>query len=98
MDSMAEVIAPEMPRERALWGNDVALWESNLEMVRDYIRGNDLQTLGVEHVSGSVGQRNMQADGVGISKKFLQLRFLLKIFKKQYHKQLILMHQLNGRW
>lgn len=55
LDSMAEVIAPEMPRERALWGNDVALWESNLEMVRDYIRDNDLQTLGVKHLCSILG-------------------------------------------
>ena len=55
LDSMAAVIAPEMPRERALWGNDVALWESNLEKVRSYIRDNDLQTLGVKHLCEIMG-------------------------------------------
>ena len=55
LDSMAEVIEPEMPRERALWGNDVALWERNLEMVHEYIMDNDLQTLGVKHLCSILG-------------------------------------------
>jgi len=58
IDSMADEIRSEMPRERAVWGSDtngVDNWERNLDALRSYILDNDLQTLGVQRLCRVLG-------------------------------------------
>ena len=37
LDSMVDVIAPEMPRQFDRWGGDMAGWETELQQLRDFI-------------------------------------------------------------
>ncbi len=42
-------LAPEIPRDRLLWGNDEAVWRLRMNQLRDFIRDCDPQHLGVRH-------------------------------------------------
>ena len=37
LDSMVQVIAPEMPRQMVRWGGNMAGWENELQELRDFI-------------------------------------------------------------
>ena len=37
LDSMIDVITPEMPRQIARWGGNLATWENNVQDLRDFI-------------------------------------------------------------
>ena len=37
LDSMINVITPEMPRQIARWGGDLTTWENNVQELRDFI-------------------------------------------------------------
>ena len=37
LDSMVNVIAPEMPRQIARWGGNINTWQNNVQNVRDFI-------------------------------------------------------------
>ena len=50
IDSLAAEIRSEMPREVERWSYDYDLWESRLVKMKDYISGNDMHKLGIEHL------------------------------------------------
>lgn len=37
LDSLVNIIAPEMPRQIERWGGSYAQWEANVQMIRDFI-------------------------------------------------------------
>ncbi len=49
IDLYEQRLAPEIPRDRQLWGNDETVWRLKLDQLRSFIRDSDPQRLGVEH-------------------------------------------------
>ena len=48
IDAYEELLAPEIPRERALWGTDESVWRMKMEQLREFIRDHDPQHLALE--------------------------------------------------
>lgn len=48
IDAYEELLAPEIPRERARWGNDETVWRMKMERLRGFIRDYDPQHLALE--------------------------------------------------
>lgn len=49
IDVYEERLSPEIARDRQLWGGDETGWRWQMENLRNFIRDNDVQHLGVEH-------------------------------------------------
>ena len=47
-EAYEELLAPEIPRERALWGTDESVWRMKMEQLREFIRDHDPQHLALE--------------------------------------------------
>lgn len=50
LDSMIDVIAPEMPRHIARWGGNINTWQNNVQAIRDFItnRNDFLMSSGLQ--------------------------------------------------
>ena len=48
IDAYEELLAPDIPRERARWNGDTSVWYMKMEQLREFIREYDPEHLGVE--------------------------------------------------
>jgi hypothetical protein len=70
LDSMAGIIAPEMPAHTARWGGTVIKWQSNVQRIRDFITTrNSIMDAGLRECYDLTGPYNIVIDaepeGVG---------------------------------
>ena len=55
IDEYAELLRPEIQRERDLWGSSYEAWEQNIENMKSYITGRDHWGALIEHLQRFVG-------------------------------------------
>ncbi len=48
IDAYETLLAPDIPRERARWNGDTSVWVMKMEQLRNFVRENDPEHLGVE--------------------------------------------------
>jgi hypothetical protein len=70
LDSMAAVIAPEMPQHVAKWGGSVTQWQSNVQRIRNFIQArNSIMDAGLKECWDLTGPYDIvvdaQPEGVG---------------------------------